>query len=380
MSGTYWIAAVATPDGDAKGPMEMAKNSIQPSCSEFFPVDCPRDLTFKSFDSLIKLCDDLTKFDSQVESSLRRIEKTMYDFGSNPEFTIVSQKQTYPWKKYLTAFQWDDAKFPKSRTITENLALMMTTVQKLDDEVRNKLNTLQELKSAYGQVSKKEAVSLGTRDLIDVLVPKKVNAADFVETENLSTVVVVVPQGEDGAFTSSYQQMADFIVPDSAKKLSGFEDKERNSLYRVVCFKSAVEAFKTAARAKRFTVREFTYSEEKYGEFEKRRGELEQELGSHESLCKMICRAAFSDTFVAWMHVKMMRTFVESVLRFGVNASGAPRFCAFMMMPRIAEKHIRPLLAEVAEKYGKKEEGDGDAAEEEYYPYVFLTMTPVTAD
>ena len=43
-----------------------------------------------------------------------------------------------------------------------------------DIEVRNKLNTLTELKSAYAMVSKKD-VSLGTRELIDVLVPKKVH-------------------------------------------------------------------------------------------------------------------------------------------------------------------------------------------------------------
>ena len=72
-------------------------------------------------------------------------------------------------------------------------------------------------------------------------------------------------------------------------------------------------------------------------------------------------------------------TFVEAVLRFGVSASGVPRFCAFMLQPSVAEKQIRPLLAEVAEKFGKKEEDDA-TTEEEYYPYVFMTMTPVTSE
>merc|ERR1719169_161463 len=107
--------------------------------------------------------------------------------------------------------------------------------------------------------------------------------------------------------------MADFIVPDSAKKLENIEkDKEQNMLFRVVIFKSALEEFKAAARQKRFTVREFVFSAAKFEEYEAKRKQLEEELSNHESLCKMICRAAFSDTFVAWMHVKMMRTFVES--------------------------------------------------------------------
>ena len=39
--------------------------------------------------------------------------------------------------RYLQEFHWDDAKFPKQRSIADNLALMANTVQKLDDEVRD---------------------------------------------------------------------------------------------------------------------------------------------------------------------------------------------------------------------------------------------------
>jgi len=44
---------------------------------------------------------------------------------------------------------------------------------------------------------------------------------------------------------------------------------------------------------------------------------------------KRVCNAAFSDTFVSWMHMKAMRVFVESTLRFGVPAN----FSAFMVKP-----------------------------------------------
>jgi V-type H+-transporting ATPase subunit C len=376
---TYWIAAVAAPEGGSGTVFDAAKKSLAPHCNEVCQVDCPADLTFRSFDSLIKLVDDLTKFDGQVEGTLRRFEKTMHEFGPNPEFSIVSQRQTFPLKTYMSNFQWDDAKFPKSRTITENLQLMTSTVQKLDDEVRNKLNGLQELKTAHAGISKKD-ISFQTRDLVDVLLPSKVNAEDFVDTENMCTVIVVVPQGTEKDFMASYSTMAEFIVPDSAKKLP-FEDKEHNSLYRVVLFRKAVDAFKAAARAKRFTVRDFTFSLAKFQEQEARRNELEAELTSAMSMSKMICRAAFSDTFVAWMHAKMMRTFVEAVLRFGVNTGGNPQFTALMLLPKSVktEKAVREVLTSVAEKHGPKEKVEDKMAEEEFFPYVFLTMTPLIA-
>jgi V-type H+-transporting ATPase subunit C len=379
---TYWIAACPAPDGGAEAVVQGAKQQLVAHCSEFFPLDCPHNLTFRSFDSLIKHLDDLMKFDNQVESTLRRFEKAMVEFPGTPEFAIVSQRQTYPLKKYMQQFVWDDAKFPKKRTISENLAVMMATVSKLDDEVRNKLSALGELKSAHGQVSKKENVSLQSRELIDVLTPSKVQASDFVETEHLTTVVVVVPQGGDKEFMATYMDMADFLVPDSAKKLAGIEkDKEQNVLYRVVLFKSALEDFKAAARQKRFTVREFVFSVAKYAEYEEKRKKLEEEVSNQESLCKMICRAAFSDTFVAWMHVKMMRTFVESVLRFGVGADGMPRFAAFMLLPQSlkTEKVVRTELTALAAKYGVKEDAEDKTADEEFFPYVFLTMTPLSA-
>ena len=57
----------------------------------------------------------------------------------------------------------------------------------------------------------------------------------------------------------------DGVVPMSAKKLTAgdkfIEDRDGNTLYRVVLFKSSFEKFKKKAREAGFSVREFTYSE-----------------------------------------------------------------------------------------------------------------------
>lgn len=45
-------------------------------------------MKFGSFDSLIKLVDDMGKFDSQVESVIRRIERQVFDLDSKVELNV----------------------------------------------------------------------------------------------------------------------------------------------------------------------------------------------------------------------------------------------------------------------------------------------------
>jgi V-type H+-transporting ATPase subunit C len=309
----YWL--VALPGGGQV--FDEASKAVKSSCTEIVQLDCPADLTFKSFDSLVKLLDDLAKYDQQVESVLRRVEKMMYDFPfpdgmDHPDFIIISSHRTggykpelFKMRSYLTKdFKWDGSKYLKTNTIAETTSYIMASLQKLDDAVRTKMSALSEQKSAVAAVAKKEG-SLAVRDLIDVITPDLVKESDWFETEHLTTVAVIVPRGCDKEFLSSYHTFSDNVVPECAMKLD-VSDKDGNSLYRVVLFKSSLESFKTGARASpsKFAVREFSYSVQKYKEFDEKRKKMEADLTKQEALCKEVCRGVFSDAFVSWMHLK----------------------------------------------------------------------------
>ena len=45
-------------------------------------------MKFGSFDSLIKLVDDMGKYDSQVESVIRRIERQVFDLDTKAELNV----------------------------------------------------------------------------------------------------------------------------------------------------------------------------------------------------------------------------------------------------------------------------------------------------
>jgi len=59
--------------------------------------------------------DDLQKFDGQVESILRRIERQLVELDPKVEFIILYRQNTMSIEAYLKQFQWDDTKWPRNR-------------------------------------------------------------------------------------------------------------------------------------------------------------------------------------------------------------------------------------------------------------------------
>mmetsp|Transcript_29987 Transcript_29987/g.69785 ORF Transcript_29987/g.69785 Transcript_29987/m.69785 type:complete len:401 (+) Transcript_29987:71-1273(+) len=390
----YWIVAAKSSKTNTKETQfALLKSRINDRlCEEGFPpakFDVPegeQSLKFGSFDNLIRLTDELQKYDTQVEAILRRLERQSLEIDPGTEFKVHYQRNKHPFNKYIGTWQWDDAKFPKSRGLSDNLSLLLTVVNKLDEEARLKSAAYNELKTQKGNISKKaEGQTLMTKDLVDVLTPDVVTMTgspddDFIMTEHITTVVVVVPRGGENDFMKTYESMQENVVPKSAKKFKGLDDKDGNSIWRVLMFKSAVEGFKKTSRDHRFTVRDFVYSEEGYKKLVAQRAQIEDECAKQLNVLRSVCEASWSEVMVAWVHIKAMRVFVESVLRYGVP----PQFAAFIIQPKAGQtQQMRKALADIFGKQGGPgiEDKMAEAADdgEEYYPYVSLSFTPFQA-
>merc|ERR1712232_1506361 len=132
----------------------------------------------------------------------------------------------------------------------------MSVVVKLDEEARNKTALYNEIKTQKGNLAQKEGANLINKDLVDVLKPDVVKVAgtaddDFISTEYLTTICVILTRGADKEFLKMYEFMHESVVPYSARKFSGLDDKDGNSVWRVVLFKSGAEGFKKQCREKR---------------------------------------------------------------------------------------------------------------------------------
>jgi len=126
-------------------------------------------------------------------------------------------------------------------------------------------------------------------------------------------------------------------------------------------------------------LKEFAYSPTAYKDLLAKTERLKDEYTKSELSLKRHCAAAFSDTLVAFMHLKAMRVFVESVLRYGVPAN----FAAFIVKPTSAKNlvKLRSILADVfasSSMFGQSYLGaTGENDDETYYSYVNLPFNPL---
>merc|ERR1712187_1022236 len=172
------------------------------------------------------------------------------------------------------------------------------------------------------------------------------------------------------------------VVPGSSMKFQDFDDKEGNSLWRVVMFKSCVDAFKKACRekARGVTTRDFEYSEEVYNKLIADREKAEEHEKRLKGQIRKLYEAAWSDAFCSWIHVKAMRVFVESVLCFGIGDKG-PQFASYILAPKAgAQAAARKVLADTMGGQDSSLVADAgdEAGGEEFFPYVSFSFTPFT--
>ena len=197
-------------------------------------------------------------------------------------------------------------------------------------------------------------------------------------------------KGSEQEFLSIYESLTGTVVPKSAKCFTSCNDKDGKSVWRVVlctaCTQTDAKAadpvdnFKRACRERRFAARDFVYSAEGYTKLIQTRQRLEQEVQSQTAVITGIYRDAWSDVMHGLVHVKAMRIFVESVLRYGMPA----KFASFIITPPAnkipaARKALAIVLGSKSQMAGHSDDKEEKDDDEEFFPYVSLSFTPFTA-
>jgi V-type H+-transporting ATPase subunit C len=373
----FWIvAAPATDNIFSKLTGNSSLTSAEGNGPATFPVvDGGNSLVAGSFDGLVTLTDDLHKADSQLDSIVHRLERQCAEVDPDSKFKVESGSVT----DHIKSWKWDEAKYPRSRPVADNLKFLSSTVVKMDEEVRAKMQQYNESKTQRSNISKKDASTLTTRDLVDVLTPSKVSNDDFVFTEHLTTVCIILTRGASVEFLKKYETFTEHVVPMSAKHFTAEDDKDGNEVWRVVLLKAEVDAFKRACRENRYVPRDFEYSKDGYEKLIKQREALDQSCAEQMTKVKNLCMTCWSEAMQAWVHVKAMRVFVECTLRFGQSAT----FAAYSLAPRNplkARAALNDILTLSKDMDTAKELADAAAEEgDEYFSYVSVSFTPMAA-
>ena len=91
------------------------------------------------------------------------------------------------------------------------------------------------------------------------------------------------------------------------------------------------------------------------------------------------CKADFAESFVAWMHLKVIRAFVESVLRYGLPVD----FVTALLLPlKFREPQLQAALDKMFSHLTRDDARglvEDDEKVGEYYPYVIQKSAALLA-
>jgi len=206
-----------------------------------------------------------------------------------------------------------------------------------------------------------------------------VKADDFVlNSEYLQTVLVVVPKIQSKEWEQCYSNLSDMVVPQSSRLIT---EEGEHALYSVTLFKKVLEEYKTNCREHKFIVRDYVYDEESLKAGKNERDKLVQEQQRQYAPLVRWLKINFGEIFTAYVHLKALRVFVESVLRYGLPVN----FQAAVVEPvKNSAKKLRAELNKLYAHLDGSAAGPIDTFEDspalmslgvhDYYPYVFFKL------
>jgi V-type H+-transporting ATPase subunit C len=374
----WFVSAPNSQHGGSAGALSNVKARIAPAVKFVCKFRIP-ELRIGTLDTLLTLSEDLIKRDTFMEGVVRKIARQLHDLycegesaapEDDIEYAKVLMVNGSELERYFESFEWDEAKYKLSSPLKDIVEAISLTISKIDEELRTKAGTYQALVHSIAAEKRKATGNLVLRDLSDIVNPEMI-----IDTEYFATLFVVVPKAAAKDWLGQYETLTEDVVPRSSQLIHS--DSEFN-LYSVILFKKKVDDFKTQARLKRWTVRDVKFEAKSPSMNKDDLAKQESKRKKQKNHLIRWCRLNFGEAFIAWSHLKAVRVFVETVLRFGLP----PDYTAFVIEPtKNGQNKLRKALdmmyAGLDSAYLKETEDDSMSAfvgGDKFYPYVWSKM------
>jgi V-type H+-transporting ATPase subunit C len=333
---------------------------------------------------------------------------------------------------FVSEFEWDGIHFPKASALKGLADKVLQDCQGADEELKKNLTAYNEVKTKFTAIERKETGSLMVKPL-----GQFIREEHIIEREYITTKFVIVPVAREQEFLDTYEILEDLhaerqkelelerqkqkeareaqlrasgqapkeeptpapaseekedapkervggvscknVVPRSALKLTPNGYPDEFCLYRVLVFRKGADQFGNLCREKRYIIRAYTHDPDEAANSRKEKEELQKNRQKLWKFLVMWCKTNFSAIFSKWVHVKAMRVFVESVLRYGLPVD----FASFILQPTPGkESATRKALGALYQNLGGQgADAGGEDAQDiaglgggEFYPYVYLAL------
>lgn len=268
---------------------------------------------------------------------------------------------------FIKEFSWDDPKFPRSKGLMKIAEIIQSRVKSIDADIKQFMEDYGEVAGTLSTLVKNKGANFMTADMSEVIYQAvdegRVEASIFIRDDStfLTNMLVVVPERKEREFLQNYvfedEKNDTASVPGSAH-FTGLQDAEGNKIFRVALFHKFPE-FNRPRTIGNFTCKQFEYNKEQYEKDQERIIELtkeKKELG--EKLLRR-CHLTYSELFICCIHLKIMRVYIDGILRFGIP----PTFTISILETHGEERKIfknmtEVLIADASERemYGSKDE------------------------
>jgi len=419
---SYLIASISNGGGAPEQTYRKMQNAgacPEKPFAEMFKFEVP-SLTVGTLDTLMNLSDELVKTDGIVEGIVRKIEKTAAELSDRKSNDLTVGG--VPAHRYIQQFAWDSAKYPNRRPLKELVSLITGGAAAVEAELKQLSASFADKSIALQDVQRRKGGNLMVADLNDILNDEIMSRVEVHDTEYLKTVFVAIPKQMKENFESGIYKVAKNLVgyggPDWSRdptklgeptNFGGNVDRHKvkgspvvpgslqkvhsdadSILYTVTILKGQYEAgyyendefqqgtkvdflteFEKACREKRYMVRNFSWDPTKSSRSAIALEQLQVEVDGMKSALMRWCKTHFGDAFVAWMHIKVIRVFVESVLLYGLPVD----FTAVLYKVHTGKE--AELTNALDNALGNKKDADDDMEDgEEYHDFVLLKFEP----
>ncbi|EGW32908.1 vacuolar ATP synthase subunit C (V-ATPase C subunit) [Spathaspora passalidarum NRRL Y-27907] len=333
--GEYLILSLPQSTNARKWLTESLNTGKQP----LFNLKIP-DFQSGTLDSLVQESEELAKIDQQLSASVSKVVDILNSVTDGSSTRVVQSRSVFD---YIENFQWNTSKYRLDKSINILVKLIASEAISLDNDVRASYQNYQTAKSNFLAADRKKNGDLSIKSLHEIVKPEQF----VLNSEHLTTILIAVPNNLVSDFKNSYETLTQFVIPRSAEVIA--KDQEY-TLYTVTLFKKFQQEFINLSREHKWHPRnDFIYSEETLNNLRKEFDLTKaNELKSKNDLIRL-SKTAYSEIFSQWVHIKCIRIYVESVLRYGLP----PQFDNYLIKFQGANlKNISKAKKELIEKFG----------------------------
>lgn len=318
-----------------------------------------------TLDSLVQQSDELSKLDQQLSASVSKVVDVLTTVNESSSSSSLKYVNNKPVLDYIESFQWNTSKFRLDKPISQLVQVISNEALTLDNDVRSSYLQYQTAKSNFLAADRKKNGDLSIKSLHEIVKPEQF----VLDSEHLTTILIAVPNSLVGDFESSYETLTSFVIPRSASVIA--KDAEY-TLFTVTLFKKYQQEFINGSREHKWHPRtDFVYSEETLNNLRKEFDLTKATESKSKNDLIRLAKTAYSEIFSAWFHIKSIRIYVESVLRYGLP----PQFDAFLI--RFTDSNLKlvsKVKKQLIDKYGYLG-GDGFSNKGNLHEYASLVDT-----